>query len=147
VRIIVCFIACLLLACSPAFASDDAKIGTIKNTEGQCVIQRGGETIPAAQGAALMQNDVLQTGSNSSMGVLLRDDTSLSLGEKSEVTLDEFVFDPANDKVGMLATFSKGTAAVLTGKIAKFDPEAAKFRTPLAVIGIRGTRFAVKVDN
>lgn len=146
-RILCCFFTCLLLTGSLAFASDSAKIGTIKNIQGQCVIKRGAETLPAGVGSALMQNDVLQTGGDSSMGVLLRDDTSLSLGEKSEVVLDEFIFDPANDKLGMLATFTKGTAAVLTGKIAKLDPEAARFRTPLASIGIRGTRFAVKVEN
>ena len=35
--------------------------------------------------------------------------------------------------------------AYLSGRIAKLAPEKARFDTPVASIGIRGTRFAVKV--
>lgn len=146
-RLLCCTLLGGLLACSAAQASDPATIGSVRNTEGDCSLVRGTATIPAEQGTLLQLNDILRTGKDSSLGVLLRDNTSLSLGENSEVTVDEFLFDPANGKLALLATFSKGTAAVLTGKIAQLDPGAAKFQTPLATIGIRGTRFAVKVDN
>jgi hypothetical protein len=35
----------------------------------------------------------------------------------------------------------------LSGLIGKLAPESARFETPVASIGIRGTRFAVKLDE
>jgi hypothetical protein len=37
--------------------------------------------------------------------------------------------------------------AYLSGLIGKLSPESARFETPVASIGIRGTRFAVKTDE
>jgi len=41
----------------------------------------------------------------------------------------------------------KGTAAYVSGVIVKLSPKAARFETPTATIGIRGTRFLVKVGE
>ncbi len=37
--------------------------------------------------------------------------------------------------------------AKLSGLISKLDPESAHFKTPTASIGIRGTKFVVKVEG
>ncbi len=37
--------------------------------------------------------------------------------------------------------------AYISGLIGKLAPESARFETPVATIGIRGTRFAVKVGE
>lgn len=139
-------ITCLALG-TMAWASDGDIIGSVRTAQGECTITRGTETLAATIGTHLRQHDLLATGKDSSMGVLLRDDTSISLGDESEVVLDEFLFDPANDELGLSAQFLKGTAAVLTGSIAEMAPEKTDFSTPLASIGIRGTRFAVKVGK
>jgi hypothetical protein len=41
----------------------------------------------------------------------------------------------------------KGTAAYLSGLISKLSPDSAHFKTPTASIGIRGTKFVVKVEG
>jgi len=41
----------------------------------------------------------------------------------------------------------KGTAVYLSGLISKLAPDSARFETPSASVGIRGTKFAVKVDG
>jgi hypothetical protein len=47
----------------------------------------------------------------------------------------------------MLVRLSSGTMAYLSGLIGKLAPESVRFETPVATIGIRGTRFAMKVDE
>jgi len=41
----------------------------------------------------------------------------------------------------------RGTAVVVSGQIAKRSPEAMKVKTPTSILGVRGTTFAVKVEN
>jgi hypothetical protein len=45
----------------------------------------------------------------------------------------------------MLADMRKGTLAVVSGDITRSTPGAMKIKTPTAVIGVRGTTFAVQV--
>jgi hypothetical protein len=47
----------------------------------------------------------------------------------------------------MFFHLSRGTLSYLSGLIGKLAPESARFETPVASIGIRGTRFAMKVDE
>jgi hypothetical protein len=37
--------------------------------------------------------------------------------------------------------------AYLSGIIAKLSPESVRFETPVGNVGIRGTKFAIKVDG
>jgi hypothetical protein len=41
----------------------------------------------------------------------------------------------------------KGTVAYLSGLISKLSPDSAHLETPTASIGIRGTKFVVKVEE
>jgi len=47
----------------------------------------------------------------------------------------------------LLIRITKGSLAYLSGLIGKLSPESARFETPVATIGIRGTRFAVQVGE
>lgn len=143
-RLIMLTLLMIAVAAGPALA--EKVIGSVKTAKGQGQVVRSNETIPAKVGVKLMEDDVLKTGTDGTMGVLLRDDTSLSLGPDSEIILDEFVFEPAEGNLSLVTNMVKGTAAYLSGQISKLKPEAARFETPLATIGIRGTRFVVKVE-
>src|SRR3990172_1616023 len=79
--------------------------------------------------------------------VTLRDNSSISLGPGSSLVLREFLFSPSEGKLGLLVRLSKGTMAYLSGLIGKLAPEKARFETPGATIGIRGTHFAVMAGD
>lgn len=134
---------------SPALASAEVPetIGIVRNSSGAATIQRGGEVIPAAAGTRLFPGDALVTGPDGSMGVILRDNSLLSLGPGSDLVIRDFRFSPADGEIGLLARLRRGTMAYLSGLIAKLSPGSARFETPVASIGIRGTRFAVRVDE
>jgi len=125
----------------PASAADP--IGEIKTVSGTASIQRAGETLPAQERLAVEEGDVAVTGPDGSMGLLLNDDTTFSLGPSSEVALDSFVYNPTEGALGMAARIARGSMAFLSGKIAAFKPDAVAVSTPTATIGIRGTQFAI----
>ncbi|HZW37076.1 MAG TPA: FecR family protein, partial [Candidatus Deferrimicrobiaceae bacterium] len=93
------------------------------------------------------EGDTLGTGRDGSMGVIFRDNSTLSLGPDSSLVIKTFLFSPAEGKLGLWVRISRGTMAYLSGLIGKLAPASARFETPVASIGIRGTRFAVKVDE
>ncbi len=131
----------------PVPAAAQESIGIVRTSSGTATINRGGQILPAAVGAKLLAADTLTTGSDGSIGVILRDNSTLSIGPESNLIIQEFLFSPAEGELGLLARITRGTMAYISGLIGKLAPESARFETPVATIGIRGTRFAVKVGD
>ncbi|RJP20613.1 MAG: hypothetical protein C4529_09090 [Deltaproteobacteria bacterium] len=144
-------VAVLLLAASlvapPLCAYADDTVGVVRSRSGESVVVRGGKDLPATPGMKLLQGDILSTGPDGSLGAILRDNSSISLGPDSRLAIRDFRFSPAEGKFGLLVRISRGTMAYLSGLIGKLSPDSARFETPVATIGIRGTRFAVKVGE
>lgn len=129
-----------------AGASMDS-IGNVRNLSGAASVIREGETIPAAEGMKLLVGDTLVTGPDGSLGAIFRDDSTISMGPDSSFAVHIFEFSPRERKFGLLVRISRGSLAYLSGLIGKLSPESARFETPTATIGIRGTRFAVQVGE
>ena len=138
------FLALLCGTINMAIASDF--VGSVKTVSGDASILRQGTKVKVAIGDHILQEDILLTESDSTMGVIFRDDTILSLGANSEIAVTEFIFDPAHDNVSFITNMAEGSAQFITGQIAKVAPQNMRVETPLATIGIRGTRFLVKVN-
>ena len=144
------FVTILLAAVSfPTWGhtGTDGTIGVVQNAAGSATVTRGGNVLPATVGTMLRNGDALATGPDGSIGVILRDNSSLSLGPSSTLVLKDFLFSPSNGKFGLLVRLSKGTMAYLSGLIGKLAPEKARFETPTATIGIRGTHFVVMAGD
>jgi hypothetical protein len=122
-------------------------IATVQKVSGMATVVRQGRTISAKIGLEIWENDTLHTGPDGSIGVVFNDDTLLSLGPKSALVIDEFVFGPSQGTFSLVIRMLKGTSAYLSGLISKFAPESVHFETPTASIGIRGTKFVVKVEG
>ncbi len=137
-------VLCLLAA--SAWATENETIGSVKNLQGSVTVVRTQQKLPAQIGLKLLRQDVLKTGPNASVGIILRDDTLLSLGPSSEMALADFAFAPVEGKLSLVTRLIQGTAAYLSGQIGKLAPQSVRFETPVATIGTRGTMFAVKVD-
>jgi hypothetical protein len=126
---------------------EDLPIGKIKTCKGDVVVIRSGEEIAMNNGDKLYQNDLIRTQADSSVGVILEDNTILSLGSKSEIVIDEYVFAPEKGNLSMFIRMLKGTATYVSGIIGHQSPESVNFQTPDATIGIRGTEFLIKVEG
>jgi len=122
-------------------------IGIVQKVGGTATLVRQEGTLSATIGLEVYQNDTLRTGPDGSIGVLFNDDTMLSLGPESVLIIDEYVFAPGQGKFSLVIRMLKGTAAYLSGLISKLSPESARFKTPTASIGIRGTKFVMRVEG
>ena len=137
----------LCLLCPLIVCASDIPVGTIKTLKGQAYIIRNGTPLEAKTGSDLFQSDSLKTGADGSISVVFRDDTLISVGPSSELSINEFHFSPAEGKMSFVARLLKGTSAYVSGIIGKLSPQSVRFETPVANIGIRGTKFAVKIEE
>ncbi|MGV8805864.1 MAG: FecR family protein [Polaromonas sp.] len=137
-------IALLCLAATSAMAQDKV-IGFIKTVDANASVVIAGQAVPARPGMALELGQVLKTGKPGSMGVMLKDNTSLSLGPDSELILEEYLYAPGSGELKLALNFVKGSLHYVSGVIAKLRPDAVSIKTPVSTIGVRGTQFAVNV--
>ena len=124
-----------------------AAIGQIKKLDGQVFIIRNDLQHAAKVGDLIEQPDVLTTGPNGSVGITFIDDSRFSAGPNSRIEIGQFKFDPTRQQGEFLTIISRGTLAIVSGHIAKSSPEAMKVKTPTTILGVRGTTFAVKVED
>ena len=137
-------LVCGLLLALPAVAQEQ-RIGQIKVATGAAAIERDGARRPASAGDPVFARDVLRTGADGTLGLTFIDNTTFATGPNSVVALEEFSFDSANFKGAMTANVRQGTLVVTSGDIARASPGAMQVRTPGALIGVRGTSFAIQV--
>ena len=135
-----------IVAATPAVAQEPSPAGRIKIASGAAFIVRSSATVAAKPGAAIFASDTLRTGGDGSVGVTMRDDTRLSLGPNSEVRVERYVYAPGEGGFGMVLNFVRGVAAYVSGHIAKLAPDSIRLETPAAIVGVRGTTVAVRVD-
>ena len=136
----------LLLSAMAAAQATGVPIGFVKTVSGQAEVVTGAQTQPAAVGTPVHLGSVLRTGARSSMGVTLRDETVMSFGPNTELTVDEFVYAPAQRDGRLSTRLARGTLNYVSGAIARQRPDNVQVRTPTGTIGIRGTHFVVEVD-
>ena len=137
----------LALAFLVAAAAGAAEIGQIKVSNGQVTVERKGETLPGRIGVRLEPADVLKTGPDGSVGITMADNSLLSAGPNSILSLDRFDFDPTSNQGRFDAQLQKGSLAVISGRMAKQSPEAMTVRTPSAILGVRGTEFVLSAND
>lgn len=128
-------------------AAAEEVAGMVKNSRGLVTIERGGEKMAAIAGVPVRVADKLRTGADGAVGVTLRDNTLLSAGPNSLISIDKFAFDTTSLAGNMSVGIRRGTLSVASGKIAKQTPESVDFRTPTSVLGVRGTEFAIEVGD
>jgi hypothetical protein len=144
-RILGLIICTLLASATIAGAQDDRPLGLVKTANGEVFILRDGKRMAAIPGTGLVLGDTISTGTTGAVGVLLRDDTVLSLGPSTETRIEQFAFEPAEQKLGMVLRVTRGLFAYISGRISKLAPGSVRIETPVATLGIRGTRLVARI--
>jgi hypothetical protein len=137
----------VLLGASAAGAQDARGAGRVKVASGAAFVVREGRAIPATPGQMVLEADVLRTGADGRLGITLNDDTRVSLGPASEVRVDRFAYASADGGLRLVLKFVRGVSAYVSGRIAKLSPDAVRLETPAAIVGVRGTTLAIRVDE
>ena len=134
----------LLLVSSFVLADN---VGDITEHSGSAGITRQGDSFQSTLGLGVEMLDHVVT-ANGRIKMTFLDDTVLRLTEHTEVTIDEYYYDPNQSSSSrMTMNFVSGTARFATGRLGLVPKENIVITTPTATIGIRGTDFTTSVDE
>lgn len=128
--------------------TDGSAIGTVEEADGAVwAIRVDGTRVELKVGDPVFQGDVLESGPDGSVGVILADDTTFSMGEDGQMVLDEMVYDPSTQEGSVSVSVLEGVFTFVSGQVAKTDPDAMSIDTPVATIGIRGTQVGINLNE
>lgn len=135
-KMIVTLLGMVLLA---AFVQAEP-IGMIVAIQGRAVaVDSGGASRTLAMKSDIALNDTIKTEADSRVQIMMLDDSLVSIGASSEMTIDEYVYNPADASDNAFgASLGKGVFRTVTGKITDMNPERFNVKTRRATIGIRG---------
>src|SRR6266849_8523050 len=135
------------LVCSavPGFAEPDS-VGVTGAVNPQAVGQPpAGKIEQLAIGANVVRNEKISTFNKGQVQLIFSDQSTLTLGENSEIVIDEFVYDPNKQAGSMTATVTTGVLRYVGGKISKKND--VSFLTPSGVVTVRGGIALIKVTG
>ncbi|MDP1585834.1 MAG: VCBS domain-containing protein [Bradyrhizobium sp.] len=119
-------------------------IGQVTKVTGSATAVRNGVSITLNVGDNVHKGDVVQSGSDSSLGITFMDGTVFGLSSNARMVLNEMIYDPAGSSNASLLTLVQGTISFVAGATAKTGD--MKVETPTATMGIRGTAVLVEID-
>jgi T1SS-143 domain-containing protein len=132
------------LAQSSTTQSDaNGPIGEVTELSGSVTAKHVDGTVDElVPGAAVFQGDVLETGADGTFAILFADDTQFSMGKNGRAVLDEMIYNPSGGDGAFGVSLLQGAFSLVSGQIAKDDPENVSVKTPVGTIGIRGTSWS-----
>ena len=133
-------IVVFLLFASVANASNNSFVGIIGAAIGDIKNQKDEKL---ENGSKIFFGDTIISNSKSNAQILFLDQTVLTLGEETELTIDEFVYDPNSQDGSFVSTVKTGTVKFITGQISKKNPDNLEVKVPAGTLGARGTEFVV----
>jgi len=119
-------------------------IGQVTKLTGNATAVRNGVSISLNVGDNVHKGDVVQSGSDSSLGITFIDGTVFGLASNARMVLNEMIYNPAGSGNSSLLTLVQGTISFVAGATAKNGD--MKVETPTATMGIRGTAVLVEID-
>jgi ferric-dicitrate binding protein FerR (iron transport regulator) len=126
----------LLVTVAAVPASADDKIGVAAAVLPDVSGVLAGATRALAAGSEVFSDEMIRTGQSGTAQLLFLDETTLSIGPRSEVTLDRFVYDPGSQTGEMVVRATGGVLRFISGTQ---SAGAYRVETPVATIGFRGT--------
>jgi hypothetical protein len=87
-------------------------------------------------GLNVVRNERIRTTAAGSTQVIFVDRTSLTIGPNSDITIDQYVYDPGAGTRNLAARIGRGVLRFIGGEISHSDQ--IRITTPTATLGIRG---------
>ncbi len=139
-------IVLLGLLLSPLARGDGEPIGYVKTASGSAFVITAQASTAAQPGVPVFLGSQLKTGPQGSIGVTFKDETVVACGPDTALTIDEYLYQPSQGRLALVANLVRGSLNYISGVIAKLKPDAVSVKTPTGTIGIRGTQFVAKVE-
>jgi len=138
-----------LLASMLVAVSHATPAGSVIFAKGAVTAERA-PPVSLAKGDAVLVEDTISTGAAARAQLLMLDGAKIALRPDSRLKIEEYAYGSgAAEKQANIATVSersvtsliKGGFRTITGVIGKADETAYEVRTPVGVLGIRGTDY------
>ena len=130
--------------------------GQVLFATGQVTAERA-PPAPLAKGDDVLVSDTVRTGAASRAQLRMLDGAKVAIRPESALRIEEFVFQAAASGQAESAVATRGDRSVtrllkggfrtITGAIGKDDEQAYEVRTPVGVLGIRGTDYSAVFCN
>ncbi|MEQ1557552.1 MAG: hypothetical protein ABL933_01260 [Methyloglobulus sp.] len=135
-----------ILLLLPANSIANERIGLVKTYDPLAVAVRQGVEYQLEKGAEIFEGDTIITDPSGAVGIIFTDGAVLTLGPSGKLVVENFMFNPAEQKVSFISRVAKGTVAFISGAIGRISPKAVQFKTPTATLGLHGTKILIKVE-
>lgn len=124
-----------------------SRAGIVKVVNGDVRVRDAQGERALKSGDAVFENARLISAKDASASMVLRDGTTLVLASNSQFEVQKFAFDATTQQGNILVNLLQGSMRMLTGLIAKVNPELIQVKTKTLSVGIRGTDFIVETED
>ncbi len=137
----------LVFAATACFAAETLRQAKVISTSGDVTVKKAGESLwlPAKLNMVLNQGDMIKTGGTSVATLNLGGAGNVEVKEKSEVSLAQLSQDAVTGDRKTLLDLAMGEVFIKAEKL-RAKEEKFEVKTPTSIVGVRGTKFSVKVE-
>lgn len=142
---LICLCIVFLLAGSVfSLAAEIPKVGVVGRVQGKVTaILADKNTVTLKAGDAIYLNESIHTGKDAFAQLMFLDRSALTIISDTDITVDAFVYNPANSIGEMSLRNTRGALRFIGGALSKQD--YVNIKTPVSTVGIRGGIVQVDV--
>jgi hypothetical protein len=111
-------------------------------SRGDVMAEKSGESRSLVRGDGVNESDRVITGDKSFAILQFVDGAKVTVRPNTVLDIKQYVYSGTEGNAATLSLV-EGGLRVITGAMAKTEPESFKVETPVALMGVRGTEFAV----
>ncbi len=141
-KVLFVLIAGLVGFTTQAFASEAT--GLVVASRGTVIATSSTDSRELKQGNEIFVKDEIMTGPKSFAVLQFLDGAKVTVKPNSEMVIEDYVYNGNSDDKATLSLISGGLR-VITGAMAKNNPQNYKVETSVALMGVRGTEFAIQL--
>ena len=134
----------LLAGSDPGRAIEIDRAGIVEATRASGVQWISGSEHSLSDGDVIVRNASIRTDDLGTVNMRLDDGSQVVVSENSQLSVDDFVFDPATSDGRSVLSLTKGTLRMVSGRM---PSERYQLNTPVASIGVRGTECTVALTG
>lgn len=133
---------------SPSLHAKDT-VGKVIEITGKVLVTHEGETKPCdlADQAPIFLKDTIETKKDGVVKFSLNDASNFTLRENTKVVVTEFLLDPKKNQRETVLDVALGKVRAVVTKTFNKAISKTELKTPTAVVGVRGTDFAIEVGK
>jgi len=129
------------MAVSTAAVAEDSS-GMVIASRGTVIALSNGDSRELKQGGFVYVNDEILTSARSFAVLQFTDGAKVTVRPDSNLIIETYLY-AGNDSDEATLNLVSGGLRIITGAMAKTNPENYKVRTPVALMGVRGTEFSI----